>query len=114
MSHPMASPLLDPIGSGGTVHEFVRPCSCPFRSLARLHHDHLLRLETDPDAVVDLFELAVTWGELEYVNHVEPNRWLEFVAAHRWTDQARVERIVGLAFDAALRARRPAPLASSV
>lgn len=76
----------------------------------RTHHDLLLRVETDPDALVELFDLAVTWGELEYPadETIAPTRWPDFVRRHRWLDADRVERIFGLALDVALRSV-PAP-----
>ena len=36
-------------------------CQCPFASAAPVHHDALLRVEHDLDAVLSLLELAVTW-----------------------------------------------------
>jgi hypothetical protein len=75
----------------------------------RAHHDRLLRVETDPDAMVDLFETAVTWSELEYPaeSTIPPGHWTQFAATHRWRDRERVLRIFGLATDIALRAVPP-------
>lgn len=72
----------------------------------RAHHDQLLRVETDPDAVVELLELAVTWTELEYpeAEMIAPARWLDFAQRHRWQDPERALRIFSLAVDVALRA----------
>lgn len=78
-------------------------CQDPAR---RGHHNLLLRVETDPDALLELFDLAVTWRELEYPaeSMIAPERWPDFARQHRWLDQARVERIFGLAVDIARRA----------
>jgi hypothetical protein len=72
----------------------------------RAHHDRLLAVETDPDAVLELFDLAVTWHELEYDTDemVAPSRWTEFAERHRWQDPERAARIFGLATDIAMRA----------
>ena len=75
------------------------------------HHNRLLRVETDPDALVDLFETAVTWAELEYPAEttIPPHEWLEFAARHRWQDPDRMQRIFGLATDIAMRAAPAVP-----
>ena len=74
------------------------------------HHDRLLRVETDPDAFVGLFETAATWAELAHSpdTTIPPQEWLEFAERHRWQDPARMEWIFRLARDIALRAV-PAP-----
>ena len=79
----------------------------------RAHHDRLLAVETDPDALLELFDLAVTWHELEYDAGamIAPARWLAFAERHRWQDPARMERIFGLATDIAARAAPTAPAA---
>ncbi|MCW2719054.1 MAG: hypothetical protein QOG20_2277 [Pseudonocardiales bacterium] len=86
---------------------------CRADTARRAHHDRLLAVETDQDAVLELFDLAVTWHELEYSDEdmVAPHRWLEFAERHRWQDQDRVARIFGLAIDIAMRARPDAPAA---
>jgi hypothetical protein len=65
-------------------------------------------VETDPDAVVELFETAVTWAELEYPEEatIPPARWVEFAEEHRWQDPDRALRIFLLAADVALRGTR--------
>jgi hypothetical protein len=75
------------------------------------HHDDLLCVETDPDALLDLFETAVTWAELEYdtATTIPPAQWLDFAERHRWQDTERVMRIFGLATDIAMRPARLAP-----
>lgn len=71
----------------------------------RAHHDRLLAVETDPDALLDLLELAVTWRELDWSDAgvVPPEEWLDFAERHRWQDPGRALRIFGLARDVALR-----------
>lgn len=82
--------------------------SCQFRGRTRAHHDRLLRVVWDHAELLDLMELAVTWGELEYAESriVPPQRWLDFAAAHRWADADEAERILSMAADVALRVRR--------
>ncbi|MCE3553761.1 hypothetical protein LWC33_20175 [Pseudonocardia sp. RS11V-5] len=84
------------------------PAECRADHPWRAHHDRLLDVETDPDAVVDLFETAVTWAELEYPEEttIPPARWVEFADRHRWRDPERARRIFSLAADAALRGTR--------
>ena len=77
----------------------------------RDHHDRLLRVEDDPDEVLELMELAVTWGELDYteVDVVPPEAWIDFATGHRWQNPERVLRLFSLATDVALRGPHPAP-----
>jgi hypothetical protein len=79
---------------------------CRADAATRGHHDQLLRVETDPDAIIELFDVAVTWRELEYPAEamIPPDRWLEFADRHRWQEPERITRIFGLATDIALRA----------
>jgi hypothetical protein len=72
----------------------------------RRHHDRLLAVESDVDELLELIELAVTWGELNYcgVSVVPPGQWLEFAACHKWRDPERAARIFSVATDIALRA----------
>jgi hypothetical protein len=83
-------------------------CHCRFRKSARAHHDQLLRLLTDADSMLDLFELAVSWGELDYsaTTVISPNWWVEFARQHSWADAARAERAFSLATDIAMGAQR--------
>lgn len=77
----------------------------------RSHHDRLLRVEDDPDELVDLVELAVTWSELDWSESgvVPPEAWIDFAAGHRWRNSERVLRLFCLASDIALRGpQRPA------
>jgi hypothetical protein len=97
------------MGQSATVHQLraADRCRCRFGRNAE-HHDRLLRIDHDPEQIVSLMELALTWGELDYSDEpvIPPNRWLDFVAAHSWIDQAQAERIVGLALDVARGATR--------
>lgn len=83
--------------------------SCLVAPALRAHHDRLLRMEHDADEVLELMELAVTWGELEYDAAVVigPESWVAFAATHHWAEPDRVERIFGLALDIAARAEPP-------
>lgn len=76
------------------------------------HHDRLLRVDVDQEVQLELFELAVTWHELDYSDSpvLGPSDWLRFAAAHRWTSPSRAERVFSLAVDiAGRRAAGPAP-----
>lgn len=83
-------------------------CRCRFGRRAKAHHDQLLRLEHDRDELLELLDLAVTWGELDYSDRqiIPPNRWLEFARAHTWDDPERAERVMSLATDIAMGALR--------
>jgi hypothetical protein len=88
-------------------HQPCLVCRCGHRrDPARVHHDQLLRVATDQDALLALFDLAVTWSELEYPAEqmIPPARWLEFDEEHRWPDPERVRQIFQLATDVAMRA----------
>jgi hypothetical protein len=76
-------------------------CHCPFARAAPIHHDALLQVEHDLDALLSLLELAVTWHELDYADEsiVPPCYWVEFAATHSWRCAATVDRIFGLAVD---------------
>ncbi|HVE96221.1 MAG TPA: hypothetical protein VNA67_04475 [Pseudonocardiaceae bacterium] len=86
------------------------PCraGCRVDPALRRHHDRLLTVESNIDELVELVELAVTWGELDYsaVDVVPPGQWLEFAACHEWRDPQRAARIFSVATDIALRAAR--------
>lgn len=74
----------------------------------RTHHDQLLCVETDHEAMLEFFELAVTWNELQYPpDMIPPEQWLDFAQRHRWRDPAHVLRVFSLATDIA-RTSRPA------
>jgi hypothetical protein len=72
----------------------------------RAHHDRLLQVESDPDAMVDLFEMAVTWAEFEYPAEttIPPHEWPDLAGSHRWHDAERMQWIFGLAAEMAGRA----------
>jgi len=83
-----------------------RPCRCRFARETQTHHDRLLSVLDDPDQLIELMELAVTWAELDYseIPVIPPNRWMEFVDSHIWSDGAKAERVMSLAIDIALGA----------
>jgi hypothetical protein len=90
-------------------------CGCRPSLRHSAHHERLLAVESDPDAVLDLVELAVTWGELDYTGAdvLAPEAWLDFAADHAWLRPDRVMRLFALASDVALRGPRPAGRALS-
>lgn len=83
-------------------------CSCPARNVAPEHHDRLVGLLDDPEELLSFFELAVTWGELDYSGQrlVPPACWEAFVADHQWSDPDRAARTFSLAADMALASSR--------
>lgn len=87
---------------------------CAIDPTLRAHHDRLLTVEHDADEVLELMELAVTWGELEYAEEplVGPEQWVAFAATHLWVDAERAERIFSLAADIAARSSVPVRLAA--
>ena len=107
MLHIDTAPDLGPSAtSRGPVRATCAP-GCRPAPAHRAHHDRLLCVEHDADAVLDLMELALTWYELEYdpSTLLGPEQWTGLVAAHHWADADRVERIFGLALDVAARSR---------
>jgi hypothetical protein len=99
-----------------TVRAYERPSRCHLPCSASAlhpdHHDRLLRLDVDPDVMLELLEIAVTWHELDYtdVPVLGPAEWLTFAAAHSWIDPDRAERVFALAVDiVGRRAAGPAP-----
>ncbi len=91
-------------------------CACRFAVTAPLHHDLLVRVDTDVSVAVELLELATTWDELDYGDQslVAPADWLAFLAGHRWTDPDLAERLFIVAVDVALRHGAPVPVPHSV
>lgn len=83
---------------------------CGFRTATRGHHDRLLAVDQNLDVALDLMELAVTWGELDYSGRhlIPPSQWLAFADRHRWQDRERAERIFALAADMAMHSTRVA------
>jgi hypothetical protein len=86
-----------------TVSSIRCRIECAFDDRASTHHDRMLDVEDDFDALLELLELAVTWGELDYSDAgvIAPSQWEAFVAQHRWNDPARCERLFALAADVA-------------
>lgn len=74
--------------------------ACP-AGPSRAHHDRLLAVDTDHDALLELVELAVTWHELDYsgASVVAPPQWETFAQRHRWTHPDRAEQAFLLAND---------------
>jgi hypothetical protein len=101
-----------------TVHYLSaeRPCRCRYARQHGEHHDRLLQLGSEAEVFLELMELAVTWGELDYseTSVIPPNRWLEFVDSHIWADGEMVERMVSLAMDVALGSTRTSSQLHSV
>jgi hypothetical protein len=85
--------------------------SCAFGEATERHHRRLKAIEHDPEAVLELIELAITWPELEYseADVIPPEAWGAFVDGHRWADLDHVQRIFGLASDIVRAATRPSP-----
>jgi hypothetical protein len=77
----------------------------------RAHHDRLLTIDTDPDALLELIELAVTWHELEYSDEpvIGPADWLTFAERHRWAVPERAAWAFALAVDIVGRRAAGAP-----
>lgn len=107
MTHSVLGDVVVPLP---VEHDDAR-CGCPPSLRRRAHHDRLLAVESNPDAVLDLFELAVTWSELDYTGAdvLPPETWLDFADEHQWRRPDRVTRLFALASDVALRGPRPAP-----
>lgn len=89
----------------------LAPCraGCAVEPGLQAHHDRLRTVETDPDELLDLLELAVTWGELDYsgATLLGPSCWLDFAVRHDWQDRERALRIFSLATDIAARSGAP-------
>ena len=75
--------------------------TCPSASVSAEHHRRLLTVDTDPDEMLALIELAVTWHELDYsgIPVVGPAEWLTFAERHVWSRPERAEMVFGLAVD---------------
>ncbi|WP_385907759.1 hypothetical protein [Terrabacter sp. GCM10028922] len=83
---------------------------CEFGGLTEWHHDRLLVIVGDPDGLLELIEIAVTWAELDYSRQplIPPHRWMSFLDSHHWSDPQRAERIFSIATDVAMTATRAA------
>jgi hypothetical protein len=81
---------------------------CGFTGATKAHHDRLVRIDQDLEDVLDLMELAVTWGELDYSQEsvIGPDHWLDFAQTHTWQDPERAERVLSLATDVAMGSMR--------
>lgn len=84
-----------------------RDCSAGAEHAA--HHDALLSVDVDAEAMLALLEMAVTWHELDYseCGVLGPAAWLTFAQAHRWADPERAERVFSLAVDIVGRGTAP-------
>ena len=80
---------------------------CGFAGRTQAHHERLLAIDHDISAVLDLIELAVTWGELDYsgVDVIPPDLWFQFCECHTWPDQEQAMRIFALASDVAMHSQ---------
>ncbi|MFD1529630.1 hypothetical protein [Pseudonocardia aurantiaca] len=80
---------------------------CGYAGRTQAHHDRLLAIADDPTAVLDLMELAVTWGELDYsgTDVIPPDLWSQFCERHVWRDPEQAMRIFALANDIAMHSR---------
>lgn len=89
---------------------------CHLVPALRAHHDRLLTVEHDAAELLELMELAVTWGELEYDADavIGPELWVDFAAAHLWVVPERAERIFAVAVDIAGSRRRSGTRARAV
>ncbi|WP_156935184.1 hypothetical protein [Pseudonocardia spinosispora] len=85
------------------VHHRFATChgQCAVAARYPEHHDRLLAVDTDADAVLELFEMAVTWHELDYSESevAGPGDWLTFADEHRWSCAERAQRVFSLAVD---------------
>ena len=80
------------------------------------HHDRLLTVDVDPDALLALLEIAVTWHELDYstTDVLGPTAWLTFAQTHTWTHADRAARAFSVAVDIVGRAAAGPPPAVAV
>lgn len=69
-------------------------CGCRFEWRAPEHHRRLAAIEQRPwEGLVELVEMAATWGEVEHGEEepvIGPSEWFDFAAEHEWLDPARV------------------------
>jgi hypothetical protein len=78
----------------------ARTSCCRDRATAT-HHDRLLQVDVDVDALLELLEMAVTWHELDYSHCavIGPMAWSTFAEDHGWTRPERAEQAFALALD---------------
>jgi hypothetical protein len=93
--------------AGGVIASIRCGNHCGFGGPLAAHHDRLLAVENDLEALLELMELAITWGELDYSNTdvVAPALWAEFCAQHSWRDAKTMMRVFELATDVAIRSQ---------
>jgi hypothetical protein len=74
---------------------------CAHAGLSPDHHDRLLCVDSEPDALLELLELAMTWHELDYSESpvVAPEHWARFLDSHVWANPELAERAFLLAED---------------
>lgn len=82
--------------------------ACAFVGVMVGHHNRLMAIEEDPDALLELMELAVSLPELDYSDMpiIRPGLWMAFVDSHVWVSPHRVERIFSVATDIVSTAER--------
>jgi hypothetical protein len=82
--------------------------TCAFGGVMVGHHNRLMAIEEDPDALVELMELAVTLPELDYSDRpiIPPGLWMAFVDSHVWVSPHRIDRIFSVATDIVRTAER--------
>jgi hypothetical protein len=82
----------------------AQPLRCPGCAATpeqAAHHDRLLRIDVDPGQLLALFEMAVTWYELDYsrCDVLSPTDWAGFAERHSWAHPERAEAAFSLALD---------------
>jgi hypothetical protein len=89
--------------------------ACSFLGAEAWHHARLMAIEDDPEVLLELMELAVTWPELEYseTSTITPDRWMTFFENHSWADPDRVRRIFSVATDMVMTATRASKRATA-
>ena len=115
---PAADPLVSALDHSGAAQDRHEPqngfrsvrcgAMCAVDGGTERHHNRLTAIEYDPDVLLELMELAVTWPELEYSESdtIPPDSWMAFVAGHRWADPDRVTRIFSIATDIVMTSTR--------
>jgi hypothetical protein len=101
-------PALDQVDLESPVRHSECRATCACDAATEWHHARLTMMESDQDALLELFELALTWYELEYSETpiIPPDQWMSFVENHCWSDPGRVERIFSIATDLVMMAGR--------
>lgn len=82
------------------------PVACPCRfAVVEHHHNRLVRAPSEVAMALDLLELAVTWGEIDYSREavIPPADWLEFADQHQWAEPEVALRLFGAALEIARR-----------